>query len=102
MKEKEYQFPPQIGQAHIYFGYRGWELVMIAFFGVISLYLFIQMQNIFIMLPVTMFSLLCCKPNNRQSIFQVLKRAYNYFIAKPITYDYLEVKNENDSKNIGK
>lgn len=100
MNEKEYQFPPQIGQSHIYFGYRGWELISIAFGTVLSLYLFIQIQNITILLPISMFSLLSCKPNNRQSIFHILKRTYNYFIAHPITYDYLEVKNINDTKTI--
>lgn len=89
-KVKEYQFPPQLGQTHIYFGYTGWEWVVIALGSVVSLYAFLATINVLVILPVIMFSLLCCKPTGNTCMMSVLLRSYNYFVAKPMTYDYKE------------
>lgn len=94
MKGIEYQFPPQLGQVNVYFGYTGWEWVMLVLGGVISLYVTIMTLNVIALVPLSMFCLLVFKVNGSTSLMHLLIRAYGYFIAQPMIYDYLEERGE--------
>lgn len=90
MKKKEYLFPPQLGQVNIYFGYTGWEWLILGLGGVMSLYVMIETMNMLSVMPIILFALLCFKPLPNRSLSYLLIRAYVYFIAQPMLYDYME------------
>lgn len=88
--EREYQFPPQLNQQHIYFGYSGSAWLLLIGLGILSFYLLMLTFNILSLLPMCLLSLLLFRPLGKESVMCMLKRAYVYFIAEPMVYDYNE------------
>lgn len=86
-EKREYQFPPQLGETHIYFGYSGWEWITIVIGGVISMYILTITMNLCVLIPILIYSVLTCRLAENMSVFHILRRAYIYFIAEPMIYD---------------
>lgn len=86
----DYQFPPQLGESHIYFGYKLSEWFILVIAGLISVYATLITLNPVVLLPLIFFALLVFKPNSTTSLLHFLIRAYNFFVANPISYDYQE------------
>lgn len=91
MKEQRaYQFPPQLGQVHYYFGYSGKEILILVGIGISSMYGLMITMHVLVLLPFIMSSILLCRIGGNQSVWQILHRAYGYFIANPMIYEYME------------